>query len=459
MRRTVITVIILLILASAAWLAYRRFLAPAPESEPTVAGVSTPAVASGAGVLSAEGQIVPLVSAALSFQAGGEIAEIFVAKGDTVRTGDPLLRLQATDLEIAVQQAQANLVQAEASLASADAGVLAAQAGLATAETGVEAAEVRLALVTAAPLPQEVALGESSLALATAGIEQAAANRDLSLQDPTGAQIRAAEAQLAVAIAERQPIEAGYGQLQWYGIEGDPAEQAAIQLNAAQASVNAAQTALNELAEGATPAEQQAANAAVAATVAQRDAARARLDLLLAGPKPEQVALAELHLAQAQAVVAEADLMIDQAEAAVAQAEAGVVHARTVLESAQAALDRMTLKAPFAGGVSDLTLDVGEVASPGVPVVTLADASAWLVETTDLTELDVISLSVGLPVEVRLDAIPDEVISGVVTHIDSVSTLTLGDVTYAVTIRLDDAGVSALPLRWGMTAFVDIDVD
>ena len=459
MRRLVTTILILAILASAAWFAYRRFLAPQPEAEAPVADVNTLAVATAADVVSAEGQIVPLAHTTLSFQTGGEIAEILAAPGDAVRACDPLLRLHAADLEIAVQRAEADLAQAEANLSAAEAGVLAAQAGLSAAENGVDAAAVRLALVTAEPLPQEIALGESNVAIATAGIEQAAADRDLSLQDPTQAQVRAAEAQLAAAIAARQPVEAGYGQLQWYGIEGDPAEQAAIQLNAAQAQVNAAQTALNELNEGATPAEQQAANAAVAAAVARRDAAQARLDLMLAGPKPEQVALAELHLAQAQAAIAEAGLAIALAQAAVAQSEAGVLQAQTALESAQAALDRRTLKAPFDGRVGNLTLEVGEVASPGVPVVTLADVSAWLVETTDLTELDVVALSVGLPAAVQVDAIPGEAIGGVVTHIDRVSTLARGDVTYAVTIRLDDDDASALPLRWGMTAFVDVDVD
>jgi hypothetical protein len=60
---------------------------------------------------------------------------------------------------------------------------------------------------------------------------------------------------------------------------------------------------------------------------------------------------------------------------------------------------------------------------------------------------------VGDAAEVRIDAIENETLSGTVTEIASVSTLTRGDVTYAVTIQLD---ANSLPLRWGMTAFVDI---
>lgn len=459
MKRIIITVVVLAILLSAGLFLYQRFLAPEPEVAETAVDVNTIRVNTAAGVVSAEGQIVPLQHTTLSFPVGGEVAEIFVASGDAVRSGDALIRLKARDEELALQQAQATLAQAEANLAAAEAELLAAQAGLTVAETGVEAAEARLALTTSEPLPEEIAVSESNIAVATAGIEQAAANRDVRLEGATAAQIRAAEARLAAAIADRQPIEAGYGQLQWFDVEGEPEEQARVQLEAAQARVDAAQVALNELSQGATAAEQQAANAAVAAAAAQRDAAQAQLDLLLAGAKPEQVTLAELDVAQAEAGIAEAELAVAQAEAGIAQTEAEVLQAQTALESTQAVLDRMTLKAPFDARVGNLTLEVGEVVSPGQPVLTLADISGWLVETTDLTELDVVAVSVGLPVEVSIDAIPGEVIQGVVTHIDRVSTLTRGDITYVVTIRLDEDDASGLPLRWGMTTFVNIDVD
>jgi HlyD family secretion protein len=116
----------------------------------------------------------------------------------------------------------------------------------------------------------------------------------------------------------------------------------------------------------------------------------------------------------------------------------------------------MTLTAPFAGTIASLNLELGEVAAPGVPVGIIADFAGWLVETTDLTELDIVAVKVGLPVDVQVDALPDEVVEGTVEDISAVSSLTRGDVTYAVTIRLED--VSNLPLRWGMTTFVDVDV-
>ena len=167
--------------------------------------------------------------------------------------------------------------------------------------------------------------------------------------------------------------------------------------------------------------------------------------------------MVEAQVAQAEASLAESVLAIVQAEAAVSQAEAGVEQASEAVATAQEALDNMTLTAPFAGVVADIIPEVGEVVAAGMPVVMFGDFSDWIVETTDLTELDVVSLEVGDPVEVSIDAIPGEIVTGTVTDIATTSTLTRGDVTYTVTIVLDEA--SALPLRWGMTVFVDVDVD
>jgi multidrug resistance efflux pump len=143
-------------------------------------------------------------------------------------------------------------------------------------------------------------------------------------------------------------------------------------------------------------------------------------------------------------------------------AEAGVLQSQAAVNSAQKALDLMTLNAPFTGTIAELAVEVGEVASPGRPTVTLADFDGWLVETTDLTEFGVVPLAVGSLVEVGLDALPDETLNGTVSDIARIGQFEdqfeqKGDILYVVTVLLEDAG--DLPLRWGMTATVDIDID
>jgi HlyD family secretion protein len=61
----------------------------------------------------------------------------------------------------------------------------------------------------------------------------------------------------------------------------------------------------------------------------------------------------------------------------------------------------------------------------------------------------------GQSVTVTLDAFGDQTFHGVVTEIASTAETNRGNTTYAVTIDLDPTDA---PLRWGMTAFVDIDV-
>ena len=163
---------------------------------------------------------------------------------------------------------------------------------------------------------------------------------------------------------------------------------------------------------------------------------------------------AEVGVLQAKLGLEQAQVQVAQAESAITQAMANVTMAEANVTAAQKALDRMTIKAPFAGTVGDILTEVGELIGPGVPAIRLADFGGWIVKTTDLTELDIVGVKNGLPAEVRVDAIPGEVIPGTVTDISFVPNLVRGDVTYEVEISLDE---SDAPLRWGMTATVDID--
>ena len=447
---------------------YQQFLAPdavvaaAATSEGEMVITSAPAQ-TGTNAVSAEGVITPLRHANLSFLMGGPVAEILAEEGTAVAAGDPIMRLEAADLELGVRQAQAGVTTAEAGLAAAQAQLELAQVRVASAEIGVSAVQAQLALVKAGPRPEEIAAAEKGLAAAASGVSQAAGSRDAQL-NISDAQIRGAEANVAAEIASVRTIQDGYDAIieacfklpdgsEVCPLYGPTEENTRAQLEIAQLQLSAAQEALDALRAGPTAAQQRAAGGAVAIAAANRDLAQAQLDLLLAGATPEQIRQAEVGVEQAQLGVEQARTAVTQAEAAVTQAEAAVTQAQAGLAAAQNALDRMTLTAPFAGTVVGILVDEGELASSGVPAVVLADISGWVVETTDLTELDVVALAVGDAAEVRIDAIDDEVVSGTVTEVAAVSTLTRGDVTYAVTIQLDP---SDLPLRWGMTAFVDV---
>jgi multidrug resistance efflux pump len=409
----------------------------------------------------------------LSFAAGGRVSEVLVEEGEGVRAGQPLLRLEAADMEMRLREAQAALEAAMAGLESARTQRALAQAGVETAQAGVKTAQASLALIKAPPSSEAVAAAESAIHTAEAGITQAEANRDAVLNVGTAAQIRAAEANVAAAEAETRALEDFYNNtvLQCVTVEvptpggnkvekeicplyGWVEENSRFQLEAARAKLSAARAALKDLRAGPTLPQRQAAEGVVDIAEAQRGVAQAQLDLLLAPTRPELVRQAELDVERAELGVAQAQVTAAEAEAAAAQAEARVQAAQAAVDGVQAALDKMTLRAVFDGTVAELSAELGQVLAPGVPVVTLADLDNWVVETTDLIELDVVDVTVGAPVEVQFDAFPDVSVPGEVTHIADTAFSNRGDVTYAVTIALDEE--PGIPLRWGMTAFLRI---
>jgi HlyD family secretion protein len=323
-----------------------------------------------------------------------------------------------------------------------------------------------LALVKAEATPEELAAAEQNLAAAEASVVAAGGERDASVR-VSDAAVQAAQARVAAAQAEVDSLQKAYDNIidacftlpddtEICPLYGPVEEQTRAQLEAAKINLAAAQAAEAEARAGATPAEQQLANAGVGVAIASRDQAQAQLDLLLAGARDEQIQQAEVGVAQAELAVEQAQVQVAQAESAIAQAEAGVTQAMADVEAAEKALQRMTLAAPFDGSVGEIEVEVGELVAPGAPVVRFADFAGWLVKTTDLTELDVVAVKNGLPAIVTFDALPGEEASGTVTDIAFVSTVVRGDVTYEVTIALDE---SDLPLRWGMTAFTDIETE
>ena len=122
---------LLLVVSAALLAAFQPFNGEA-ETAVFNAPAASVAAQTGVGQVTTEGQIVPRFFSDLSFQTGGVVADILVAEGDHVQTGDPLIQLDAGDLEIVLQQAQARLVSAEAGLVAAQNQLALAQAGRGT---------------------------------------------------------------------------------------------------------------------------------------------------------------------------------------------------------------------------------------------------------------------------------------------------------------------------------------
>ncbi|HSB01732.1 MAG TPA: efflux RND transporter periplasmic adaptor subunit, partial [Anaerolineales bacterium] len=124
------------------------------------------------------------------------------------------------------------------------------------------------------------------------------------------------------------------------------------------------------------------------------------------GPAPEDwIIEAQNDLALKEAKLESAQRTYDRLKGGADADQLAVLEAR--LNAANAKVASFSVTAPFDGVVADLPAKVGSSINAGEPAVTLADFSHWLVNTTDLTEIDVVNLKEGQPVAVTLDALPD----------------------------------------------------
>ena len=167
---------------------------------------------------------------------------------------------------------------------------------------------------------------------------------------------------------------------------------------------------------------------------------------------PLLVAISNLESArELQARLDDSNLDPEILASAVSRLEA----AKARVTAAEAALEIYELRAPFGGELLRLDLSVGETALPMIPIAFVADPSQWIVETKDLAEVDVAKVAVGDYASVKMDAFPSEEFAGKVTEVDPVGKLYLGDMTYQVTITLEEPDPRFL---WNMTAVITVNI-
>jgi HlyD family secretion protein len=360
--------------------------------------------------VNATGSLAPAAEVLLAFSSGGRVLEVLVEEGEQVEAGQPLVRLEADELELQVAQAEAVLT----------------------------AAEAQLAQLVVPPRPEEVAMYEANLRASQAQVSAAVANREQLTAGANAGQIAAAEAQVASTTAQQKSAEDMHERtLTCREVNlpdgtkkticpalGVPEEQARYSLQAADASLAAAQAQLDGLLDGADEDAVRAAQGNVWAAAAQRDATQAQLEMLLVGATKEQIQTAQ----------------------------AAVDEARIALEQAQLWLEKATLAAPMAGTVSYLGVEPGEIVNANYPVVMLSALTALEVEI-NLDETDVTSVAVGQEAQLSMDAFPDAELAGKVVHIAPAAEVESGVVLFPVTIRLKPTDV---PMRAGMTVDVTI---
>jgi len=137
----------------------------------------------------------------------------------------------------------------------------------------------------------------------------------------------------------------------------------------------------------------------------------------------------------------------------VAEQELETTH--KALDTAQAELSQTTLISPFTATVVSIAVQTGEYVQPGQVVIVLAKLDNMIIETTDLSELNISAVKVGQPAIVYVEAL-DKEFQGVVTAISPISDSIGGDVVFKVSVHLEE---QPLDLLWGMSADVEIQTE
>ncbi|MCG2784237.1 MAG: efflux RND transporter periplasmic adaptor subunit [Anaerolineae bacterium] len=335
----------------------------------------------------AEGRIIPAADVVLTFAVRGTVEEILVSEGQSVKSGDVLARL--SDRE-----------QAQAALAASNLELTSAQQAYDefTRAEGLSRAEAWDLYLQAQIVRAEFEREWEKLDLSS--IEDKVEDADADVQD------------------KEEDLEDAQDEFDKYkdlNKDNSKRKTAEDDLEKAQEDYNESLRKREEIVR-----ERDSVRATLDAALANEAEAKRIYDQRAEGLDPDQKALLEARLANAKAQAA----------------------------AAQSNLDNFDLKAPFDGIVTDINLTVGQLVGPENQAIQLADFSAWMIETSDLNELEVVRVSEGQTVEVRPDALGDLVLDGVVEQVGLSYRTQGGDVLYTVRIKLNETDER---LRWGMT--------
>ena len=392
---------------------------------------ATTATSSATGRVVADAKVVPIQSANLSISASGIVKQLTVQEGDTVVADQLLLKLDDAQRQVAVAQAQANLRRAQASLAQLQAG--AREQEIAQAEAGLAAAQASYTRLANAAAP-------GNIAAAQAGVAQAQANLQKVLEGASEDVLIAAKAEMMNAEARLRNATSAYNKVKDESDIG--MRQESLALEQATIAFEAARARMQDLENGATPATVAGAQAGVNQAAAQLDTLKKSM--------PSDLAAAQAAVDQAQAQL---DLLNAGARPeAIAIAEADVAAAVAALQQSLVSLSDTELRAPFGGIVATVNAAVGEQVSPGVALIQLADTASWEIETSDLTEFDVVGIKPGDAVNLTFDAIPDLLLTGTVSRVRPIGEDNRGDTVYKVVVKPSQSDPRLL---WNMTAVAE----
>jgi len=406
---------------------------------------------------------IEAVNVILAPELSGRVVEILAEKGQAVKAGDALLRL-----DDALYQAQRS--RAAAAVGAAQANLAAAQNGLESAQTAQESAQVALeaaqASAQAERLPVEKALD------------------DLNLNAPA----ERGKAARTVATANRAVRDAEYHLFNYNvsSLQQDLTPSAGLSLTLKL--LNGARAAFEpyryeseyderreELVEAMDEAQSEydsavrriELEAALEAAQSQLKKAEEDLGKLQDGPNPQDVAILNARLEaintaprQAETALEAARVGVDTARSRLEAAQAAVSQAQAELNLLDVQIGKLVVYAPMDGVVLTRVVEAGEVVQAGATLMTIGQLSPLKI-TVYLPEDRYAQVMLGQTARVSVDAFPGQVFTATITAIADQAEYTPRNVqtaegrrntVFAIELSIDNPDGKLKP---GMPADVD----
>ena len=355
--------------------------------------------------------------AAISVRLPAKIVAVRVKEGQRVNAKELLVLLDDSDFVSQEKTAVAGVGAARAQLDKAVTGKAAqrlkADTDLATAEAGLKTAQTKLA---------QAKLAKEALAADTQ------TERTLADESVKKAELGLQTAQKTLASLESLN--------QVGGVSRNDLESARTGVRIAQSDLDTAKAQRHRLDNAPYPKETHSFRLALA----QKDVEAAQEGVAQARAGVGQAKTAKVQLLR----IADSD--IAAARAAVSQAEAG----RTGADTARA---QSRLTAPVAGTVSNLVARVGEIAQPGVPLLTIVAENHGRTQVESLVTARVLArLKLGRSALITSDFLPGRKLPAILTAL--AHTAESDGRTFRVRFTLNEPVHADLPP--GATVFIQM---
>ncbi len=193
------------------------------------------------------------------------------------------------------------------------------------------------------------------------------------------------------------------------------------------------------------------------ALVAEEDLVRAldRLNVLLYGTPTDEIVIRRRELEAAERSLELAKQSAVLAEQALVPAEQSVKLTELSVKQAQKQLNEATITAPYAGIITDVYADEGDIIPPGTgkTIIRMVDPASMELQVR-IDELDIAGVKLAQSATISVDALSDFRLEGKVSYISLMPTEEAGVVGYEVKVSFtvpEEVG-----LRSGMSASADI---